>query len=118
MVLSFLPDRCFETLPSVGASVRRGGIEASSFLLAHQLLGPCRDLRSLRSPQMQTVLMPVHRRAFFRVILDHDIFPVPEYILDETPLTPVRATVRQGHGHMLPTLAVAGNDSEGERLVG
>ena len=80
---------------SVGASVRRGGIEASSFLLPHQLLRR-RYLNSNRSPQMQTVIMQVDVLALFRVILNDYVFLVPEQIFDEAHLAPVRAAVRQG----------------------
>ena len=52
------------------------------------------------------------------VIRDHHILRVPDELLAEAHLAPIRPTAWQRHWHMLSVLAVAGNDAEGERPVG
>jgi hypothetical protein len=60
--------------------------------------------------------MPVHILALGRVILDHYIFLVPEYTLDEAHLAPVGTAVWQEYRDMLPALTITGNDVEIKRL--
>jgi len=67
---------------------------------------------------VQAVLVPIDVLALFGVVLDHHIFLLPEDILDETHLTPVRSTVWKRHRHMLPADTITGNHTKVEGLMG